>query len=132
MESPTENATAVEGLLEDLKSRGLRYTQGLLCIVDGQKGLHKGIKKALGPYVVLQRCCLHKRESVAGKFIAEADKEWCRKRMKHIYDQPDYASANEALDTFLAELEQINPRAAASLREGREETLTVHRLAARG
>ena len=37
-------------LLQDLLDRGLRYDQGLLCIIDGAKGLRKAIADVFGPY----------------------------------------------------------------------------------
>src|SRR5947208_16865196 len=40
----------------------------------------------------------------------------------------EYADAKRALDRLHRELMDINPSAARSLEEGREETLTVHRL----
>ena len=42
--------------------------------------------------------------------------------------EPTYQAAKERLTDLHADLEQINRRAASSLREGLEETLTLHRL----
>ena len=38
----TENATVTAALLADLVDRGLDVEQGLLCVIDGSKGLRKG------------------------------------------------------------------------------------------
>ena len=40
----------------------------------------------------------------------------------------DQSDAKRALDRLLGELRELNPSAARSLEEGRDETLTVHRL----
>ncbi|MBI4824754.1 MAG: hypothetical protein HY805_11100 [Nitrospirae bacterium] len=44
----------------------------------------------------------------------------------------DYANAKESLDLTVKYLERLNPSAAASLREGLEETLTLHKLGVTG
>jgi transposase-like protein len=44
----------------------------------------------------------------------------------------DYDKAKASLDLTIRYLENLNPSAAASLREGLEETLTLHRLGVTG
>lgn len=44
----------------------------------------------------------------------------------------DYADARKSLELTVRYLEKLNPSAAASLKEGPEETLTVHRLGVSG
>ena len=48
--------------------------------------------------------------------------------MRSAYAMRDHNDAKRALDRLLRELMDLNPSAARSLEEGREETLTVHRL----
>jgi len=48
--------------------------------------------------------------------------------MHSAYAMRDYNDARRILDCLHRELLQLNPSAARSLEEGREETLTVHRL----
>jgi len=47
-----------------LSKRGLRIDEGILCVVDGSKGLIKGIKEAFGKKAIKGRCHWHKRENV--------------------------------------------------------------------
>jgi transposase-like protein len=47
-QSGTENARVSREFLEELLERGLKINEGILCVVDGSKGLIKGIKKAFG------------------------------------------------------------------------------------
>lgn len=55
----SENSTEVEGLLRDLKSRGL-YGRNLATItLDGDKGLESAVL-AVYPYVRIQDCVFHK------------------------------------------------------------------------
>ncbi len=39
VQTTTENSEAIKGLLRNLIGRGLRFEKGLLCVVDGAKGL---------------------------------------------------------------------------------------------
>ena len=66
VETATENARPIADLLEDLIARGLRYDEGLLCVIDGAKGLRKAIKDVFGPYAQVQWCPWHNRENVVG------------------------------------------------------------------
>lgn len=51
-----------------------------------------------------------------------------RRRLQRAYERPTYSEARSALEALHAELEERNQSAAASLAEGLEETLTLHRL----
>ena len=50
-----------------------------------------------------------------------------RKRLQRAYQRPEYNEARAALEQLHGELEERNQSAAASLEEGLEETLTLHR-----
>jgi len=47
-EGDTEDTTVVKHLLADLVDRGLRFEQGLLCVIDEGKALAAGIKRVFG------------------------------------------------------------------------------------
>ena len=79
-------------------------------------------KKAL-----VQRCQWHKRENVVS-YLPKSEQATWRRRLQHAYDRPTYAEAKAALTKLHRELEDRNQSAAASLVEGFEETLTLHRL----
>jgi putative transposase len=51
-----------------------------------------------------------------------------RRKLQNSYQQPTYEKAKAALKKVRAEWTTINPSAVASLDEGFEETLTLHRL----
>ncbi len=51
-----------------------------------------------------------------------------RRRLQRAYDRPTLEEAVAELKAIYLELEQRNQSAAASLAEGLEETLTLHRL----
>jgi transposase-like protein len=58
---------------------------------------------------------------------ADHQKTW-RSKLRRAYQEPSYEAAKARLMELKAELEQINRKAARSLQEGLEETLTLHRL----
>ena len=127
IETDTENATVVSGFLRSLLARGLDITQGILVIIDGGKGLRAAVRQVFAKRAVVQRCQWHKRENVVS-YLPQRDQITWRRRLQRAMGRPTYAEARPALAHLVAELDGINQSAAASLREGLEEILTLHRL----
>lgn len=127
IQTMTENSIAIKGLLQNLIARNFRFTEGLLAILDGAKGLTKAIKEIFGEYVVIQRCQWHKRENVVS-YLKEEEEEHYRGKLQRAYLEPEYHTAKSKLLEIRDELKKINRSAANSLEEGLEETLTIHRL----
>jgi transposase-like protein len=126
----TENATVAKELLSNLVARGLDLGQGVLCVTDGAKALRKAINEVLGP-VPVQRCIRHKERNVLDH-LPERDRPLIRQRLRRAWARDDHERALEELQALAGELEHSHPGAAASLREGMAETLTVTRLGVRG
>jgi putative transposase len=61
-------------------------------------------------------------------YLPKADQKKWRGKLQRAYEEPTYEVAKERLTGLHAELQQINRKAARSLMEGLEETLTLHRL----
>lgn len=127
VETTTENSDAIKGLLQNLIGRGMRFEQGLLCVIDGAKGLFKAVKEVFGDYAEIQRCQWHKRENIVS-YLPEKDQLPYRRRLQQAYQNPCYKEAKAGLLAIKAELDRVNRSAANSLMEGLEETLTLHRL----
>lgn len=127
VETDTENEKVLTPFLRSLTGRGLDASQGLLVIIDGSKGLRAAVRKAFGCQAAVQRCQWHKRENVVSYLPKGEQADW-RRRLQWAYNRPTYAEAAKALQALHAELEERNQSAAASLAEGLEETLTLHRL----
>jgi len=127
IQSSTENSKAIEQMLSDLINRGLKYDYGLLCIIDGSKGLHKAVEKVFGNKAVIQRCQWHKRENVLSYLNEDMQKTY-RTKLQHAYRNQIYEQAKSELLDIAEELRSINVHAAKSLMEGFEETLTLQRL----
>ena len=127
VESATENERICRQLIQDLIRRGLCYDQGLLVVLDGSKGLRSAVTKALKGYVCVHRCQWHKRENVVS-YLPEAERPRVRRKLQKAYDCDTYEEAKAALESLKPELKLMNQSAVASLEEGLEETLTLHRL----
>ena len=127
----TENATVTSALLSDLVSRGLDVEQGLLFVIDGSKALRKAIRQVFGADVPVQRCVRHKERNVL-ELLPERDRLQVKRRLVQAWQDTDYPNALDQLRRLAVELDHEHPGAAASLREGMEETLTVTRLGITG
>jgi transposase-like protein len=127
VQAGTENERVLSQFLRSLVDRGLDVSQGVLVILDGAKGLRAAVRKCFKKQALVGRCQWHKRENVVS-YLPRSDQAAWRKRLQRAYERPTYAEAKEALEKLLAELDEVNQSAAASLREGLEETLTLHRL----
>lgn len=127
IQTATENEPVCAAFLRSLVDRGLRTDQGLLCVIDGAKGLRKAIQTVFGRQAVVQRCQWHKRENVVRYLPPSQHAPW-RRRLQQAYERPTYPEARAALLRLRHELRTVNRSAAASLEEGLEETLTLHRL----
>ena len=128
VETTTENAEAITGLLQDLLARGLHYAEGLLCVIDGAKGMRTAVKNVFGDHAQVQRCTWHKRENVVGHLKNKGDRIRVRRTMRRAYGASTYQEAKQMLEALQEELRPQERQAANSLVEGMEETLTLHRL----
>ena len=131
VQTATENERVVREFLEQLISRGLKPDAGLLFIIDGSKGLRAAIRTVFGETAVVQRCQWHKRENVVS-YLPKARQPEMRRQLQAAYRQPTYETAKAQLIRIHRSLQRENPSAAASLEEGLEETLTLHRLGVAG
>ncbi|HEX2299821.1 MAG TPA: IS256 family transposase [Pseudonocardiaceae bacterium] len=126
VEGSTENATLVRELLVGLRDRGLDITRPLLVVIDGSKALARAVRDVFD-HPVLQRCQLHKIRNVRDR-LPDKLRSVVTARMRRAYHAPSAVTAEAELTALAAELDKTHPGAAASLREGLPETLTVLRL----
>jgi putative transposase len=125
-EGATENATVVGDLLVGLRERGLEVARPILVVIDGAKALRRAVTDVFD-HPVIQRCQLHKLRNVADR-LPDAVASTVAKRMRAAYHNPDPLVAQADLEVLARELDRSHPGAAASLREGLVETLTIGRL----
>ena len=127
VQTATENERVCAAFLRDLVGRGLRTDHGLLCVLDGAKGLRKAVETVFGAQAVVHRCQWHKRENVVA-YLPQGQQATWRRKLQQAYECPTYAEAKAALLRCRQELRLLNESAVTSLDEGFEETLTLHRL----
>ncbi len=126
-EASSENATVCREFIRGLMNRGLNVDNEILFVIDGSKGLRKGIKSLLGDKAFIQRCQWHKRENVVS-YLNDKDKSRWRKTLQRLFAESDAEKRAKYLPGILKELEMLNESAANSLKEGLEEIMTVHSL----
>jgi putative transposase len=130
-EGSTENATLARTLLADLIDRDLDPEQAILFVIDGAKALAKAIREVFGEHALIHRCHRHKERNVTD-LLPETDRDAIRGRMRAAWALTDADLARRRLELLASELERTWPDAAASLREGMEETLTLMGLGITG
>ena len=126
VQTASEHKRVIGLFLRELGDRGFPLDQPLLVVLDGAKGLRSAVRDVFGD-VPVQRCQWHKRENVVS-YLAKQDQSAWRRKLEAAYGHATYGDAKRALDRLHGELRVLNESAAASLAEGLEETLTLHRL----
>jgi putative transposase len=125
-EGSTENATLVTELVTGLRDRGLDVTKPILAVLDGAKALSRAVKDVFDKPVI-HRCQQHKIKNVRDRLPGRL-RGVVERRMRQAYHAESAVQAEGLLTGLAAELDKTHPGAAASLREGMAETLTVLRL----
>ncbi len=123
----SENTEVVKDLLQSLIDRKLTTTSSVLFVLDGAKALRKAVKAHWGDRAIVQRCQLHKIRNVLS-YLAKELQGTVERRMHNAYGMKTYGQALSELKKIIQWLRDRSDKAANSLVEGLEETLTVHRL----
>lgn len=123
-EGATENAVSCTELLSDLVERGLRTDRSLLVVIDGSKALRKAVRDVFGQRAVVQRCQVHKKRNVTEQ-LPETRRRAISVAMSEAYRCGNPKTAKRLLENVVRNLDEDHPGAAASLREGLDETLTI-------
>ena len=122
-EGHTEHSRVVKALLRDLVERGLDPERARLFVIDGAKALASAIRPVFGPLAAIQRCQLHKRRNILGH-LPEHLHANVTAVLRDAWAAGDAAQAHRQLERLAASLETDHPGAAASVREGLDDTLT--------
>jgi transposase-like protein len=126
-EGATENAASCGALLDDIIGRGLSTQSSLLFVIDGAKALCKAVVTRFGQRALIQRCQVHKSRNVREHLPDELHRSVAA-TMRQAYATRDHKAAKRQLENLARQLDEEHPSAAASVREGLAETLTVIRL----
>ena len=130
-EGDTENSRVAKALLRDLVERGLDPERARLFVIDGAKALRSAIRKIFGDLGVVQRCQLHKQRNILGH-LPDGMQESVKAILKEAWSLCDAKLAKARLERLASSLETDHPGAAASVREGLDETLTLQGLGIEG
>jgi len=131
VEGTTENKAVCIRLVADLAERGLDASHGVLFVVDGGKALDRAVRAVFGGKALIQRCRRHKERNVL-EHLPEVERPLIQRRLRATWAIGDADQAQAELEALARGLTHKRPGAAASLREGLEQTLTVNRLGVGG
>jgi putative transposase len=126
-EGSTENTRVVRSPISDLIERGLDADTPRLWIIDGGKALRRAITQVFGAGALVHRCQEHKRRNVIDH-LPEHLHASVGRALKDAWHSKDAALAKRQLERLANSLAKAHPGAAASLREGLAETLTLTTL----
>jgi len=126
VEGASENASSATALLEDLVERGVDPKRRYLFVIDGSKALRAAINRTFGAGSPVQRCRHHKIRNVCNQ-LPDDLADQVKSVMKAAYNLP-WQEGMAKLRKQTDWLATHYPGAAASLREGMEETFTINRL----
>lgn len=127
VEGSSESEQAGRALLRNLIERGLLVERMRLFVVDGGKGVRAAIRKAFAGWALIQRCQIHKMRNVIDH-LPDSKHAWVRAAIRKAWTSGSAEQARKRLIGLAEQLEEAHPGAAASLREGLDETLTILRL----
>lgn len=129
VEGSTENEAVCRRLLSNLVDRGLPVERARLVVIDGGKGLRKAVRSVFGNWALVQRCQFHKIQNVI-EHLPQGKRAWAKAAMRKAYDSEPAQAKRRLLE--LARNLEAHDGAAASIREGLEETLTLLSLGITG
>ena len=96
-------------------------------MIDGGKALRRAIKDVFGEHALVHRCHRHKERNITD-LLPERDRPVILARIRGAWSLTSAELAEQRLEQLASELARTWPDAAASLREGMSETLTLMRL----
>ena len=121
-----------------IDTQGRKHVLGLregatetAAVIDGATGLRRAITDVFGSRGVVQRCQVHKWRNVIGH-LPERLHASVGKALRDAWNLDSADRAARVLKRLAGSLEHDHPGAAASIREGLDETLTVQRLGLTG
>ncbi len=111
--------------------RGLDPERARLFGIDGSKALRSAIQKIFGDLGVVHRCHLHKERNILGH-LPDGMHASVKAILREAWSLADAKRAKTRLERLASSLEADHPGAAASVREGLDETLTLQGLGIEG
>jgi putative transposase len=116
-----ESEAKWETFLTDLYRRGLEGQRCELITTDGCLGLHKALETVY-PYVLKQRCWVHKMRNIANKLRKRDEKE-CIAEVRLIYQASNRRRAIQHYKDWKTKWENLYPNAVSCLEKDMDELL---------
>lgn len=126
LEGASENAAAVQALLDNLIERGLAPKVCRLFIIDGAK-LRRAIRQTFGKHTPIQRCQVHKGRNILERLPKHLHAS-VRQVLRQAWELDDAAKAERLIRNLAGRLEQVSPGVSATILEGMDEVLMMIRL----
>ncbi len=131
VEGSSESEAVGRALLRNLLDRGLVVERARLFVIDGSRGLRKAIRTVFANWALIQRCHFHKCRNVC-QHLPKSKREWLKAALRKAWAAETADGAKRRIEGLAARFEEMHPGAAASLLEGLDETLTLHKLGLKG
>ncbi|MEO1856566.1 MAG: transposase [Rubritalea sp.] len=127
-EGSSENSTAVGGLLDRLKDRGIdsREDQPLLVVRDGSKAIKKAVHKHW-PNAIQQECLVHMQRHTRDKLRAR-DRADFDNYCTALRNAQGKKAGEEAFEDILDFLSERNAAASIALKERKLDLISLHLL----
>jgi len=124
--SRSESFLVARDFLSDLVRRGLDQTKPILFVLDGSKAFPRAIFEIFD-YPLIQRCRIHKMRNIC-QYLPDILKDSIAKRISRAWNMDRFEDAHKELMNIIQFLKKSAPKAAATLKEGLTETLTLQKL----
>lgn len=120
-QATAESEPGWEAFLRDLYNRGLEGKALKLVVTDGCAGLHRALDTVY-PYVMRQRCWVHKLRNVAARLPRKVQEE-CLRGAKRIYQAQTRREAVDCFRRWAGQWRSTQPSAVACIEEDLDELL---------
>ena len=122
-----DDRSRVQALLAEVVARHGRKAPPTVCFVGEAPAVREAVREVFGQSVIVQRCPWEKRRRILDRLPAPMQ-AGVLEELLAAYALSDARAARRGLDQVARSLEETHPEAAATLREGIEETLSLHKL----
>ena len=126
-EGATENAAAVQALLDNLIGRGLDPSVCRLFVLDGAKALSCAVRRTFGAGTPVQRCRVHKGRNITER-LPRGLHGSVKRTLRQAWELDGAAKAERLIRNLARRLELEAPGVSKPVLEGLDEILTVNRL----
>lgn len=131
VEGSTESHGVCQSLLRDLIERGLMVERARLFVIDGGKGIRKAIRETFAQWALIQRCQVHKLRNVLDH-LPGGKRAVIGAALRRAWSAGSASEGRQQLEALACRLDAQHPGAAAALREGLDETVTLLALGVKG